>query len=553
MNLSDKSKPGAKLAQARHVAGARPFPATTTVGGTDPTTYRVELTRTASASTADQALWIAIRSSTNATNFNLYSAYLERVFCEKQLPGKGPVPGKEPAASLFGALTAAKPTGYSYLGVDAYNLLKKATEAFLLVHCGVAIRNEHGTAYPLPTGGDEVAIAEGDAVKDVEGNDESSRVGSAVTYGEASTALSSYLSASGTLPYLDRILVALFGTTTTQVNDVSATGPDACEGHPLCADLLQKRWTCPSLIELLWSFWHDEAGLVQTINAVALRFQNRRAPGLRDPLAHLKLDPLRPLNNLLWGYIQDEINRLTLARRAYEYAQHYGLALIGKAIPQMNTVENRSKFVEAFNNLLSAAARFYKEDDDTTIVADAFPVLNALKDVHMHLAQGAVNQFGDLPWTSRVEMLIQKWLLARPEIREYLGGNPMVAYSEPWMAQVETMKTLQGWSDVPVNHFRDLGVFGEQILLSVRYGDWANVHSTDQAGNWARYWRSEIQSYIHSYRAVTGVDLSSDVVDSRSAAVRYLQPAVLHRRRAELQSASHNGDFSKAGARTAQV
>lgn len=541
MNPSDKSKPGTKLADARRVGGM-PRPIVGTVQSDDSTTYRVELTRAAAPNTTDQALWIAIRSSTNATGFNLFSAYLDRVFCD-QTPLH-----EEPAATLFRPLTAAKPTGYTYLGVDAYNLLKKATEAFLLVHCGVAVRNETGTSYPAGTGGDEQRSLDADIVTDVDGNDESGRVGSAVTYKQVADVLTSYLSASGTLPYLDRILTALFGTATTQVEGGTASVPDVAEGHPFCADILQQRWSCPSLIELIWSFWHEEGGLVQTINAVALRFQNRRAPGLRDPLAHLKLDPLRPLNNLLWGYIQDELNRLTLARRGYEYAQQYGLALIGKAVPELHTVENRSKFVEAFNNLLTAAARFYKEDDDTTIVADAFPVLNALKDVHLHLAQGAVNQFGDLPWTARVEMLIQKWLLARPEIREYLGGNPMVAYSEPWMAQVETMKTLQGWSDVSVSHFRDLGVFGEQLLLSVRYGDWANIHNADQAGNWARYWRSEIQSYMHSYRAVTGVDLSTEIADSRSAAVRFLQPAVLHRRRAELQGYARNGQPHPAGA-----
>ncbi len=30
----------------------------------------------------------------------------------------------------------------------------------------------------------------------------------------------------------------------------------------------------------------------------------------------------------------------------------------------------------------------------------------------------------------------------------------------------------------------------------------------EQAANWARYWRPEVQGYIHAYRAVTGVDLA---------------------------------------------
>ena len=54
------------------------------------------------------------------------------------------------------------------------------------------------------------------------------------------------------------------------------------------------------------------------------------------------------------------------------------------------------------------------------MIADAFPVLNALREVHLLLAEGANNQYRDLPWTARGEMLMQQWLLARPEFREFL-------------------------------------------------------------------------------------------------------------------------------------
>jgi hypothetical protein len=64
--------------------------------------------------------------------------------------------------------------------------------------------------------------------------------------------------------------------------------------------------------------------LVQTMNAIALRFQNRRLSD-RDPLANPEIDPIRPLNNLMWGYIQDDQHRLTLQRRSFEYDHHYGL------------------------------------------------------------------------------------------------------------------------------------------------------------------------------------------------------------------------------------
>jgi hypothetical protein len=227
------------------------------------------------------------------------------------------------------------------------------------------------------------------------------------------------------------------------------------------------------------------------------------------------LDPLRPVNNLLWGYIQDEINRLSVSRRAYEYLHEYGLTLYGKATAGMYPAETRSKFLEAFHNLLYQTSKFYKEDFQTTVIADGYPLLNALQEVHLVLAQGAHNQFGDLPYTARAEMLLAEYILARPELRDFLQSRIMIPYKEAWMPQVDAMKSLQGWTDVTVTHFRDLGVFGEQLLLSVRYGDWIDVTDENAAKNWARYWRPEVQAYIHAYRAVTGVDLTkADTVDS---------------------------------------
>jgi hypothetical protein len=294
------------------------------------------------------------------------------------------------------------------------------------------------------------------------------------------------------------------------------------------------------MLELIWSYWHEEGMLVQTMNAIALRFQNRRGPADRDPLANLEIDSLRPLNNLIWGFIQDEYNRLTVQRRAYEYDHHYGLKIIGKAVPELRSADSRSKFIEAFHNLLYRAALFYREDADTTVIADGFPLLNSLREVHLLLAEGAHNQFGDLPWTSRAEMLMMQWLLARPEMREFLRGRAMVPYQEPWMGQVDTMKKLQSWTDTSITHFRNLAVYGEQILLSVRYGDWLEINDQERAKTWARYWRPEIQGYIHAYLAATGVDLSEEIVDTRRGAIRYVQPSTLLRERLAAQGSQRS-------------
>ena len=90
----------------------------------------------------------------------------------------------------------------------------------------------------------------------------------------------------------------------------------------------------------------------------------------------------------------------------------------------------------AFHDLLSLCSAFYVQDDNTTVIADGFGVLNALKETHLLLTEGAHNQYGDLPWTARVEMLMYQWVLARPEMRDFLPRRTMVVYPEPWIGPI---------------------------------------------------------------------------------------------------------------------
>lgn len=455
----------------------------------------VTLHQSSGTPTPDQALWSAIRQRTNAIAFNRYNEFIANVFCNRNQQTNDPRIDEQRIA------LGKRPTLY---GMDSYHLLKLATEVFLILECGVRVEAKDPKG-PLSSE-DEAFLAS-----------EASRRGEPINYKEIENTLKKYLMNEKALPYLDQALNAIVGINggTTRREETLAY----CEG------ILKNRMSCPTLLELIWSYWHEEGMLVQTMNAIIWRFQNRRR-GARDPLAGLELDPLRPLNHLLWGFIQDEQHRLSVQRRAYEYDHHYGITLQGKAVRNFQPADSRSKFIKAFHNLLYRASIFYQEDADTTVVADGFPLLNAIKEVHLILAEGAHNQFGDLPWTARVEMLMTEWLLARPEMREFLRGRHMVPYSEPWMGTVDAMKKVQGWSDVTVTNFRDLGVFGEQIVLSVRYGNWSQINDQESAKNWARYWRPEIQSYIHSYLATTGVDLATDVTDTRRAEDRYLQPSV---------------------------
>jgi hypothetical protein len=298
-------------------------------------------------------------------------------------------------------------------------------------------------------------------------------------------------------------------------------------------NVIMERFTRPILRELIWSYWLEEGMLVQTMNAISLRFQNRSLSPGRNPLQHLDIDPLRPLGNLIWGYIDDEQHRLTVQRRAYEYDHHYGLRLYGKAVPTLQTADSRSKFLEAFHNLLYRSTIFFKEHDDMTVNADAFPLLNAIKELHLLLAEGMHNQYGDLPWTARREMFIQQHILSRPEMREFLRGGIMMPYEENWMGAVDAMKKLQGWTDVSITHFRNLAVWGEQILLSIRHDTWNDSgREAAEAANWAVDWRDAIQGYIHAYRSVTGVDLTSLTTTNK---VNAILPSAHLQRRLEMQ------------------
>lgn len=88
------------------------------------------------------------------------------------------------------------------------------------------------------------------------------------------------------------------------------------------------------------------------------------------------------------------------------------------------------------------------------------------------------------------------------------------------------MRKIQGWGSSSITYFYELAVFGEQILISCRYGNWNDVGiSSDSAKNWALAFRDSIQRYIHSYRVVTGIDLSAEQI--QSAERLSIQPAYL--------------------------
>ena len=466
--------------------------------------------------TPDLPLWISILNGTDALSFENYSTYMDLLFCND-----------EPGQYDNWLLQLRGRRFLPFSDTDAYRTLKVATEAFIMVHCGVKWENQDRLE-------DEqgIPIFQEDRVNqllDLRGVnvDPNGPSYTSLWDGYLQTIDEGSQLTHKTIPYLYLIrrklkdlplklnsIEGILDRLTQQSGTTDSSNSELDEAN--CFGLIARKLTRPCFIELIWSYWHEEAMLVQSMHAISRRFQNIRSFGSRDPLAGMEIDPLRPLNNLLWGYIQDEQHRLTIKRRALEYLHHYGFSLQGKAVPDLRPADTRAKFLEGFHHLLYLCAQYYKQEDNATIKADAFPIRNALREVHLTLSEGAHNQYGDLPSTARIEMMMQQWLLARPEFRQYIPRRNMVAFPEPWMDSVAGMNTLMGWNPTSPIHFSNLGIFGERLLLSIRLGSWSdtNIQST-QAAVWANFWRPAIQEYIHAYHAVTGVDLTARMVGER--------------------------------------
>ncbi len=483
----------------------------------------------------DVVLSAIIKKGLGGLAFVEYQRFMDILLC-----GESPVRGSEEVRNAFtsGNTALVRRRFLPFSDTDAYRLLKVATEAF------VAVRS---------------VVCPDFAITDTELKKLANSIGAAnLPADPLNQYVTQYLqrvygsnrSVDGILPYYALIQQKLDDY---PLKDSIFAGVAAHLGETIsqdeireCTGVLLRKLQCPIMIELIWSYWHEQGMQVQTMFAIRDRFQNRRGAAAPDPLAAMEIGYLRPLNNVLWGYIQDEQHRLTITRRCYEYDHHYGLTLQGKAVPSLQPVDSRGKFLEAFHNLLYVCTVFYKEDDDTNIKADAFPVLNAIKEVHFLLSEGAHNQYGDLPTTARIEMLLEQWLLARPEMREFLPSRESIAYPEEWMGPVDAMKTIQGWTNTSVMYFHDLAVFGEQILLSIRFNNWSQVFDRANAALWARIWRSEIQAYMHAYRTVTGVDLALEPSESRLQE-RKQDPSVLLMRRLDEQR--RLGTVSRGGMR----
>jgi hypothetical protein len=269
-------------------------------------------------------------------------------------------------------------------------------------------------------------------------------------------------------------------------------------------------------IELLWCYWHEVGGLNEAIIQICSRYAGElRGKAGRSALARFDVSPLHSVSDLLSGLIQDFRGRgITAPReRSLEYLHQYGLTTISSPEVGRVSADPRSRFLGTYHSLLNTAAQFYKQYDDRFVNEDARPVLNALRQLHLILAEGAHNRFAALTEQVRVEMMVFQRILAKDEFRQFLGGRLLLPLPEPWMDRLESLRTTLQWGDVSITEFNNLANTGEGILLTVRYGPFnPRAIEPEPARDWALALRDEIMQYIHSYKAVTGEDLSNPVM-----------------------------------------
>ena len=332
--------------------------------------------------TPDAVLSVIIKRSLRGLEFSEYTKYIDLLLCNNPAI----LDGNDPVGRLFKdkdwGLTHRRFLPFN--DTDAYRLLKAATEAFVVVKS--AVFQDELSDSKLPAEIERTAreiSARGLPDNPVKVFTDQYLQTFQSTKGGPISDVIPYLALIAERLGEHRVKYSIFPAVANLI------GEDQKGDIAESVGLLRRKLTSPIFLELIWSYWHEQGTQAVTMYAIRNRFQNRRTGPAPDPLAAMEFGVLRPLNNLMWGYIQDEQHRLTPMRRGYEYDHHYGLRLPGAAATAMQTVDSRSRFLEAWHNLLFVCTQFYREDDDTNRKADAFRVLNAIKEVHFLLSEGA--------------------------------------------------------------------------------------------------------------------------------------------------------------------
>lgn len=446
------------------------------------------------------ALDIAIRNATEAIDPDEHAKFIDEVLCQ----GEWNVAVERPSyeQDLHGRYSGQLPRPDIY-GPDAWNILMLATKIFLLLRAGVVRKTQNGI---------ELIDQESwDQQKDEE------LLGHSLTEQSLGELLKRYFGQQEViLPYYNQIVENL---------------PSSTVGSPYCKTVLLERLRFPAAMELMFDYWLILGGVRGAMNGIVRRFINLHGPTDVDPLANFETSPLQPLSLLLGGYVQTEYQRLPLSRFDLEAQHQYGFTLGRKVVNRLRPADARFKFRFAFHDLLTAASRYYQESANTTIIPDTYPLFLKMQQVNQLLAESSGNNWLEVTFQSRAEMLSILWLMSRPEMTRFLHGRPMES-QKPWEQVINDYNRLHGVEDTSIIHYHKLAKYGEQICLMLRLQAWNHPKVTPEyAKATLDYWRFAFKGYMNSYQAVTGVDLTADATDARDAEDRHRQPSALIERR----------------------
>ncbi|MGC4095594.1 MAG: hypothetical protein QM706_00610 [Nitrospira sp.] len=266
------------------------------------------------------------------------------------------------------------------------------------------------------------------------------------------------------------------------------------------------------LIEPIWSFWLDVAGLTDMTTTLATRQIKLNARGALRSIPKLNLPP--ELIAALTAWFSDHHDGARESARAANYMAHYGLKL-----PSGKSSVKSSRFLDAFHAVLVDAFQYKRGAMRGT--RDATVLLHELRRLHIALNRSASLIVDDLPTNEvfprlgerlglgRADLLIAQSLLASPQIAAALRSHILVAYPEPWMPPLDRLRQLTRTIDSLSLFYFELASTAEALFLSIRFGDWMQA-MTDAAINWATFWHDDIARYLVAYREVVNVDLADE-------------------------------------------
>ena len=111
----------------------------------------VSLQRTATAFTVDVSHWQAILNSTDALSFTQYDRFMELVICgDRDTTGLAPFEINRFGKKVTEAARLVKNRALPFVDTDAYRYVKVATEAFVMVNCGIMSQMRPFVDAPTP-------------------------------------------------------------------------------------------------------------------------------------------------------------------------------------------------------------------------------------------------------------------------------------------------------------------------------------------------------------------------------------------------------------------